>query len=69
MFLVNGSKYSVKDIMLCHDIATLSTIAAVSFGFKSADDYYSNSSSSDSIKHVRIPLLCIQVTNFFTTTF
>ena len=34
---------------------------AVSFGFKSVDDYYSNSNSSDSVKHVGIPLLCIQV--------
>ncbi|XP_062146653.1 embryogenesis-associated protein EMB8 [Alnus glutinosa] len=38
-------------------------LTRVSFGFKSVDDYYSNSSSSDSIKHVRIPLLCIQAAN------
>ncbi|KAH9774906.1 AB hydrolase-1 domain-containing protein [Citrus sinensis] len=38
-------------------------LTRVSFGFKSVDDYYSNSSSSDSIKHVRIPLLCIQAQN------
>ncbi|GMY30634.1 embryogenesis-associated protein EMB8-like [Fagus crenata] len=38
-------------------------LTSVSFGFKSVDDYYSNSSSSDSIKHVRIPLLCIQAAN------
>ncbi|KAL8138897.1 hypothetical protein V2J09_004898 [Rumex salicifolius] len=38
-------------------------LTRVSFGFKSADDYYSNSSSSDSIKHVRTPLLCIQAAN------
>lgn len=38
---------------------------AVSFGFKSVDDYYFNSSSSDSVKHVRIPLLCIQVGCFY----
>ncbi|CAL5343216.1 unnamed protein product [Camellia sinensis] len=36
-------------------------LTRVSFGFKSADDYYSNSSSADSIKHVCTPLLCIQV--------
>ncbi|KAJ9706339.1 hypothetical protein PVL29_001721 [Vitis rotundifolia] len=36
-------------------------LTRVSFGFKSVDDYYSNSSSSDSIKHVCTPLLCIQV--------
>ncbi|CAL1373688.1 unnamed protein product [Linum trigynum] len=38
-------------------------LTRVSFGFKSVDDYYSNSSSSDSIKHVRIPILCIQAAN------
>ncbi|GKV38826.1 hypothetical protein SLEP1_g46693 [Rubroshorea leprosula] len=38
-------------------------ITRVSFGFKSVDDYYSNSCSSDSIKHVQIPLLCIQAAN------
>ncbi|KAL2933671.1 Embryogenesis-associated protein EMB8, partial [Bienertia sinuspersici] len=35
----------------------------VSFGFKSADDYYLHSSSSDLIKDISIPLLCIQVAN------
>lgn len=38
-------------------------LTRVSFGFKSADDYYLNSSSSDSIKDVCIPLLCIQAAN------
>ncbi|KAK3030674.1 hypothetical protein RJ639_035878 [Escallonia herrerae] len=38
-------------------------LTRVSFGFKSVDDYYSNSSSSDSIKHVSTPLLCIQAAN------
>lgn len=38
-------------------------LTRVSFGFKSVDDYYSNSSSSDSVKHVCIPLLCIQAEN------
>ncbi|KAG7956154.1 hypothetical protein I3843_11G110800 [Carya illinoinensis] len=38
-------------------------LTRVSFGFKSVDDYYYNSSSSDSIEHVRIPLLCIQAAN------
>ncbi|XP_071919643.1 embryogenesis-associated protein EMB8-like isoform X2 [Coffea arabica] len=38
-------------------------LTRVSFGFKSVDDYYSNSSSSDSIKNVCIPLLCIQAAN------
>ncbi|KAL3645512.1 hypothetical protein CASFOL_010692 [Castilleja foliolosa] len=38
-------------------------LTRVSFGFKSVDDYYANSSSSDSIKNVSIPLLCIQAEN------
>lgn len=38
-------------------------LTRVSFGFKSADDYYLHSSSSDSIKHVCTPLLCIQAAN------
>ncbi|KAK3228162.1 hypothetical protein Dsin_008024 [Dipteronia sinensis] len=38
-------------------------LTRVSYGFKSVDDYYSNSSSSNSINHVRIPLLCIQAEN------
>uniref|UniRef100_A0A7N0UKA8 AB hydrolase-1 domain-containing protein n=1 Tax=Kalanchoe fedtschenkoi TaxID=63787 RepID=A0A7N0UKA8_KALFE len=38
-------------------------LTRVSFGFKSADDYYSKSSSSDSIKYVKRPLLCIQAGN------
>lgn len=38
-------------------------LTRVSFGFKSVDEYYSKSSSSDSIKLVRTPLLCIQADN------
>ncbi|KAF4351111.1 hypothetical protein F8388_013216 [Cannabis sativa] len=38
-------------------------LTRVSFGFKSVDDYYFNSSSSDSIKDVCRPLLCIQAAN------
>ncbi|XP_010533545.1 PREDICTED: embryogenesis-associated protein EMB8 isoform X1 [Tarenaya hassleriana] len=38
-------------------------LTRVSFGFKSVDDYYSNSSSSDCIKYVNTPLLCIQAAN------
>ncbi|KAK4262946.1 hypothetical protein QN277_028435 [Acacia crassicarpa] len=38
-------------------------LTRVSFGFKSVDEYYSNSSSSDSIKYVQTPLLCIQAAN------
>ncbi|KAI4312684.1 hypothetical protein MLD38_037485 [Melastoma candidum] len=38
-------------------------LTRVSFGFKTADDYYSHSSSSDSIRNVCTPLLCIQAAN------
>ncbi|KAG0488587.1 hypothetical protein HPP92_007398 [Vanilla planifolia] len=38
-------------------------LTSVSFGFKSVGDYYLNSSSSNSILHVRTPLLCIQAAN------
>lgn len=38
-------------------------LTRVSFGFKTVDDYYSNSCSSDSIKNVSVPLLCIQAKN------
>ncbi|KAL5056585.1 hypothetical protein RYX36_037267 [Vicia faba] len=38
-------------------------LTRVSFGFNSVDEYYFNSSSSDSIKHVQTPLLCIQAAN------
>lgn len=34
---------------------------AVSFGYKTVDEYYFASSSSRSIKDVKVPLLCIQV--------
>ncbi|KAL1324655.1 hypothetical protein HN51_034820 [Arachis hypogaea] len=38
-------------------------LTRVSFGFKSVDEYYSSSSSSDTVKHVQTPLLCIQAAN------
>ncbi|CAL9077567.1 unnamed protein product [Musa acuminata var. zebrina] len=38
-------------------------LTRVSFGFKSVDDYYFNSSSSSSIGCVCTPLLCIQAAN------
>ncbi len=61
MFLLHESEFSFMDIMVCHDLVPPLLNLAVSFGFKSVDDYYSDSSSSKSVKHVRIPLLCIQV--------
>ncbi|KAE8679136.1 Embryoproteinsis-associated protein EMB8 [Hibiscus syriacus] len=38
-------------------------ITRVSLGYKSVDDYYSNSCSCHVVQHVRIPLLCIQAAN------
>ncbi|XWS09803.1 hypothetical protein CRYUN_Cryun39dG0020600 [Craigia yunnanensis] len=38
-------------------------ITRVSLGFKSVDDYYSDSCSCHVIQHVQIPLLCIQAAN------
>eukprot|EP00252_Welwitschia_mirabilis_P001173 TRINITY_DN11092_c0_g1_i1.p1 TRINITY_DN11092_c0_g1~~TRINITY_DN11092_c0_g1_i1.p1 ORF type:complete len:464 (-),score=44.44 TRINITY_DN11092_c0_g1_i1:233-1624(-) len=38
-------------------------LTRVCFGFNSVDEYYTNSSSSLSIKHVHKPLLCIQAEN------
>ncbi|KAJ3706617.1 hypothetical protein LUZ61_010322 [Rhynchospora tenuis] len=38
-------------------------LTRVTFGFKSVDDYYYNSSCSRSIKDVSVPLLCIQAEN------
>ncbi|CAA0830646.1 esterase/lipase/thioesterase family protein, partial [Striga hermonthica] len=35
-------------------------LTRVSFGFQSVDEYYSKSSSSDFVRNVTIPLLCIQ---------
>lgn len=47
-------------------LSTLLWELAVSFGFKSVDDYYSNSSSSHAISDVCRPLLCIQVDIFLS---
>jgi predicted alpha/beta-fold hydrolase len=63
VFLLHESEFSFMDIMVCHDLVPPLLNLAVSFGFKSVDDYYSDSSSSKSVKHVRIPLLCIQAAN------
>lgn len=38
-------------------------ITRVSLGYKSVDEYYSNSCSCHVVQHVRIPLLCIQAAN------
>ncbi|XP_057967434.1 embryogenesis-associated protein EMB8-like [Malania oleifera] len=47
-----------KSVREFHEGLTVAT-----FGYQSVDDYYSNSNSSEYIKHVRTPLLCIQAAN------
>ncbi|KAI9173676.1 hypothetical protein LWI28_004757 [Acer negundo] len=59
-----GGEYNIPSAANANSVREFDEgLTRVSFGFKSVDDYYSNSSSSDSIKHVRIPLLCIQAEN------
>ncbi|GER39575.1 alpha/beta hydrolase domain containing protein 1 [Striga asiatica] len=44
-------------------------LTRVSFGFQSVDEYYSKSSSSDFVKNVTIPLLCIQASIVYDYNF
>ncbi|XP_010267450.1 PREDICTED: embryogenesis-associated protein EMB8 isoform X2 [Nelumbo nucifera] len=56
-----GSEYNIQLAANAKSVKEFDEgLTRVSFGFMSADDYYCNSSSSDSIKHVQTPLLCIQ---------
>ncbi|XAR70093.1 Alcohol O-acetyltransferase [Bertholletia excelsa] len=59
-----GGEYNIPSAASAKSVREFDEgLTRVSFGFKSVDDYYSNSSSSDSIKHVSTPLLCIQAAN------
>uniref|UniRef100_A0A5B7C7H0 AB hydrolase-1 domain-containing protein n=1 Tax=Davidia involucrata TaxID=16924 RepID=A0A5B7C7H0_DAVIN len=59
-----GGEYNIPMVANAKSVREFDEgLTRVSFGFKSVDDYYSNSSSSDSIKHVCTPLLCIQAAN------
>eukprot|EP00252_Welwitschia_mirabilis_P014776 TRINITY_DN3276_c0_g1_i2.p1 TRINITY_DN3276_c0_g1~~TRINITY_DN3276_c0_g1_i2.p1 ORF type:complete len:403 (+),score=42.59 TRINITY_DN3276_c0_g1_i2:235-1443(+) len=59
-----GGEYDLDLTVNARSIREFDTgLTRVSFGFKSVDEYYAKSSSSDSIKHVEIPLLCIQAEN------
>ncbi|XP_057518276.1 embryogenesis-associated protein EMB8 isoform X2 [Amaranthus tricolor] len=59
-----GGEYNIPMAANCKTVKEFDeALTRVSFGFKSADDYYSHSSSSDSVKHVCVPLLCIQAAN------
>ncbi|KAM7255813.1 hypothetical protein ACFE04_011554 [Oxalis oulophora] len=59
-----GGEYNIPLAANCQTVREYDDgITRVSFGFKSVDEYYASSSSSDSIKNVRVPLLCIQAEN------
>ncbi|XP_043715201.1 embryogenesis-associated protein EMB8 [Telopea speciosissima] len=59
-----GGEYNIPLVVNAKSIREFDEgLTRVSFGFKSVDDYYSNSSSSDTIKKVQKPLLCIQAAN------
>ncbi|KAJ9549840.1 hypothetical protein OSB04_022383 [Centaurea solstitialis] len=56
--------YDIRAAANCSSIREFDqAMTRVSFGFKSADDYYENCGSANVIKHVTTPLLCIQAEN------
>ncbi|KAI3713472.1 hypothetical protein L1987_72050 [Smallanthus sonchifolius] len=60
---MNG-EYNIPAAANCKSVREFDeALTRVSFGFKSVDDYYSKSGSSESIQHVCRPLLCIQAAN------
>ncbi|XP_024994101.1 embryogenesis-associated protein EMB8-like [Cynara cardunculus var. scolymus] len=60
---INGD-YNIPAAANCKSVREFDeALTRVSFGFKSVDEYYQKSSSSDSIKNVTTPLLCIQAAN------
>lgn len=64
LFEEMDGEYNIPAAANCKSIREFDeALTRVSFGFKSVDDYYQKSSSSDSIKHVTTPLLCIQAAN------
>ncbi|MFS8029735.1 putative alcohol O-acetyltransferase [Helianthus anomalus] len=64
LFEEMSDEYDIPAAANCRSIREFDeALTSVSFGFKSVDDYYLKSSSSDSIQHVRTPLLCIQAEN------
>ncbi|XP_021767914.1 embryogenesis-associated protein EMB8-like [Chenopodium quinoa] len=59
-----GGEYNIPMVAYAKTVREFDEgLTRVSFGFKSADDYYFHSSSADSIKDVCTPLLCIQAAN------
>lgn len=59
-----GGDYNIPMVVKATSVRDFDEgLTRVSFGFKSVDDYYSNSSSSLSIKYIQTSLLCIQAAN------
>ncbi|XP_076927679.1 embryogenesis-associated protein EMB8-like [Bidens hawaiensis] len=59
-----SEEYNIPAAANCRSVREFDdALTRVSFGFKSVDEYYSKSSSSDSIPNVCKPLLCIQAAN------
>ncbi|KAF3322441.1 embryogenesis-associated protein EMB8 isoform X1 [Carex littledalei] len=59
-----GGEYNIPMVANARSVRDFDEgLTRVTFGFKSVDDYYYNSSSSRSIKDVSVPLLCIQAEN------
>ncbi|KAI4312690.1 hypothetical protein MLD38_037491 [Melastoma candidum] len=56
-----GGEYNIPLAVNVKTVKDFDEGLTLSFGFKSADDYYFHSNSSDSIRNVCTPLLCIQV--------
>ncbi|KAM0059932.1 putative alcohol O-acetyltransferase [Helianthus debilis subsp. tardiflorus] len=64
LFEEMSDEYNIPAAANCKSIREFDeALTSVSFGFKSVDDYYSKSSSSNSIQRVCKPLLCIQAEN------
>ncbi|KAJ7520166.1 hypothetical protein O6H91_20G070200 [Diphasiastrum complanatum] len=56
-----GGAYDVQKAIQAKSIREYDDgLTKVSFGYKTVDDYYFDSSSSRSVKDVKVPLLCIQ---------
>ncbi|KAG9128638.1 hypothetical protein Leryth_017117 [Lithospermum erythrorhizon] len=67
LFQNMGGEYNISLVANAKTVREFDEgLTRVSFGFKSVDEYYSKSCSSDSVKLVRTPLLCIQARYYLT---
>lgn len=61
LFECIGGEYDIPKVATARTVRDFDDgLTRVSFGYETVDDYYKDASSSNSIKDVRIPLLCIQ---------